>query len=507
MRISKKSSKRKVRAAPGDAGHREFVESLNNALASNPTVSTGRVHLIGLEKIREMLGDEWDRLKDKAHHIARSAIKDRLSARDMYTLYEDLSYLVVFADLSKEEAQLKCSLIAEEISNRLIGSKKALDFSDVSTLALKKNGNLYFKEIPSIKSLASQLEEVSRVEKQEAAITIVEPHTPHEIDWSTIQLIFRPLWLVRGEIVSTFLCVPVAMQENGFYANGYSVLPDPEDRKAITDLDVHMLQGMAWEISRLGAQGKKALLSVPVHFETLAGLQTRIEYTKLCSSLLENHKDRIVFELVELPEGIPQGRILELVSALRPHARAVTARFSLDHTNFAAYRIAGLHAVGVDIYAEKRSEAEIMKRMDRFVELANKNALKTVIHGVRTLSLKTAAVTSGFDYIDGYALTSVAEVPEGAYALGLEASYRPLFNWVETKEKLAEVLERETAEPGSEIAEPESETAEPGSETAEPGSKFVSKEDLIALLGAMPADSGSVDSARNEADVPDVEKP
>ncbi|OHC76199.1 MAG: hypothetical protein A3G18_04810 [Rhodospirillales bacterium RIFCSPLOWO2_12_FULL_58_28] len=418
-----------------DAGgdHGAFLDSLNKALSGNPTVSTGRVHLIGMEKIKDMLGDDWERLKNKAHHIVRSAIEERLGPQDVCTLYEDLSYLVVFAALSKEEAQLKCSMIAQEITGRLIGRQTASNFTDVSTLALKEDGKVYFEKLPSIGRLAEQLKkEVVKTKRENAAPAPPKPKAggkKEDIDWSRIRLVFRPLWYVRHEMVTTFLSVPVMETGNGAFVYGYDLLRDPCDPEGIARLDSHVLHIASKELKRIAMEGKKALLSVPVHFETLASGQRKLDFINLCNGLLAGHDDRMVFELVELPDGIPQSRIVELVSALRAHARAVTARFSLDHRNFMAYRIAGLHAAGTDIFSDKRKEADIMREMNGFVEAANNQNLKTYIHGVRTLSMKTAAIASGFDYIDGYALTSVADAPDGAYSLGLEQSYRPLLDW------------------------------------------------------------------------------
>lgn len=432
----KKTPSEKPRVDTGGT-HAAFLDSLNKALSSNPTVSTGRVHLIGLEKIKDMLGDDWDRLKGKAHRIVRSAIEDRLGPQDMCTLYEDLSYLVVFAKLSKEEAQLKCSMIAQEIASRLIGTQTASNFTNVSALAVKEDGKVYFEELPSIAKLAGQLEkEAAKTEKMKAAPIAAAKGDKEkdEIDWSKIKLVFRPLWYVRHEMVTTFLSVPVREAGRGSFAYGYDLLPDPHNHEDIAKLDSRVLYGVSKELKRIVAEGKKALLSVPVHFETLASSQRRLDFIKLCSELLAGHDDLMVFELVELPDGIPQSRIVELVSALRAHARAVTARFSLDHRNFTACRIAGLHAVGADIFSDKRKEADIMREMDDFVGMANNQNLKTYIHGVRTLSMKTAAVASGFDYIDGYALTSVVDAPDRAYSLGLDQSYRPLLDWKDHEE-------------------------------------------------------------------------
>ncbi len=411
-------SESETRPSPPSPDRADFIDRLQDALASSPTVSAGRVHLIGLEKIKSMLGSDWERLKDKAHRIVRTILEERLSPRDVFTLYEDLSYLVVFADLKCDAAHLKCSLIAREICVRLLGSGAAARLIDVGALAAKEDGKIHFKDVPSIDVLAGRLAEVS-------APVVVEDG-PEAMSLADVRVIFRPLWLAQGEVISTFLGIPVAERKYGVYENSYDVLYDPQDARAIFELDAHVLRCVARELRRLASERKNALVSAPVHFQTMACVKRRVAYIELCGRLVGDHCDHMLYELMELPEGVPQARIVELVSALRPYGRAVMAKFDLDHDNFDAYRAAGLHAVGADIYSERGDEAELMARMDRFAELASRNRLKTYIHGVRTSSVMTAAIASGFNYIDGYALTSVADEPVGVYSLALEDSYRNL---------------------------------------------------------------------------------
>ena len=132
---------------------------------------------------------------------------------------------------------------------------------------------------------------------------------------------------------------------------------------------------------------------------------------------------RIVFEMVGLPENIPQPRILELSAVLRNHSRAIIARFSPEHGNFPAYRAAGLHAVGIDVFSMGKTENMMVKDMEKFVKNAKQNELKTYIHGIRSISLLTAAISIGFDYLDGYALGSVVDQAQDIRGFSMADAY------------------------------------------------------------------------------------
>lgn len=398
----------------------EFKTHLEAIMSRHPTVTTGRVQLVNLEKIRDRLGDKWEQRLQIAHKIADDVIARHLNSDDIFSSYGDLGYVIVFANLDKQQAQLKSVLIAKEIAMKMLGNDGHSGFIEVSTLAAKADGQVSFEKLPSISELVKELEK-----PQESGITAFEEmgeHLPHMSE--DIQFIFRPIWYVKHHVISTFLCIPVRGISEGSYVSSYSVLDAPKDSTQIFELDVLTAMTVNKELVRAHNEQKTALFAIPVHFETLANHNRRSAYFEKCHAALKQAEDKIIFEVVGLPDGIPGSRVVDIISPLKPISRSVLARFSIDHQNFMGYHAAGIHAVGIDLFETDESEKKLIKHMGNFVEAANKSALKTYVHGVRSLSLNTAAVTSGFDYIDGYVLTSASESTEGAYFLGIEDLYK-----------------------------------------------------------------------------------
>jgi hypothetical protein len=398
----------------------QFESQLEDIISHHPTVTTGRVQVINLEKIRDQLGEKWDKRATIAHQIVCAAIDRRLAPDDIYSQYSDLDYVIVFANLDKKQAQLKSVLIAKEIAMKMLGNDDHTNFIEVNTLAAKANGQVSFEKLPSIADLAQDME--SPQEPKYVVPDGAEDNLPLQNE--DIQFIFRPIWFVKHHVVSTFLCIPVRDIGQGSYVSSYSVLHDSNDSSQIFELDILTAQAVNRELVRAHNEGNKALFAIPVHFETLANHNRRTTYFETCRTALKQADNEIIFEVVGLPDGVPDSRVVDILSPLKPLSRSVLARFSIEHRDFMGFHAAGVHGVGIDLFEYAEGEKKLLKDMEKFVAAANKSALKTYVHGVHSLSLNTAAVTSGFDYIDGYVLTSVSESTEGAYFLEIKDLYK-----------------------------------------------------------------------------------
>lgn len=404
----------------------EFEETLRKTLDQQEDDGRGLVYLIELDSLRRQFGKKWDLIAGNIHETVRGTVESHMSATDACTPYTDTSYLVVYARSSRREIQLKCSLIARELARKLIGTEAAYNEIRIKRAAVDDAGRIAFNEVADIGTAVNGPSDRPSVKDERRLIAEPQLWTDDVIDRDGIRFIYRPLLTLRGMVVSTYICLAVKQDSAGFFFSGYELLPDPFNALQITDLDLLTLATAATELSCMAETGTKALLSLPVHFETIANNRNRTRHIDYCRKHLKKYADRLVFELVGLPEGVPQVRLVELVGMLRPLARAVIARFMMDRKSFDLCRSAGLHAVGVDIHYCREDEASVMRQFNRFAEAANKERLKTYVHGIHTISLNTAAIAAGFDYVDGYAITSVAKSPMSARRYDLHSMYRPL---------------------------------------------------------------------------------
>lgn len=386
--------------------------------------ASNRVYQIDLARLKPQFGERWKLLYGKITETTQESIERHLVEGDIYSQYGEASFVVLFAHLDRHEAQLKCLLVAKEVARRLIGTEAASSEITVKLAGLDEEGSLSFKDLPKLEEAASPPGGIPTGIGDRKLVVTPELASFGAMDWNAVQFLYRPLITMRGMVVSTFLCLAIRQTSKGAFDSGYDVLADPSNLRQVVDLDLLTLATVATEAVKVAAAGNKLLLALPVNFETLADHHHREKYLHYCREYLESHSHWLVFELVGLPDGIPQSRLIELVSLLRPYGRAVIARFTLDRKIFGACRSAGLHAVGADIHYSGERESVLLKKMDRFVEGANQEMLKTYIHGVRTTSMTTAAISAGFDYVDGYALTTVVDIPKRACRYDIHALYR-----------------------------------------------------------------------------------
>lgn len=98
-----------------------FRRGLAAIVRESGTAATGHIQFLGLNGIRERLGDRWERLTKRIHTTTRQCIKAHVSASDLFIQYNDMTYLLAFSGGDESEAVLKCALIAKAINEALFG--------------------------------------------------------------------------------------------------------------------------------------------------------------------------------------------------------------------------------------------------------------------------------------------------------------------------------------------------------------------------------------------------
>jgi EAL domain-containing protein (putative c-di-GMP-specific phosphodiesterase class I) len=371
--------------------------------AEHSSTSEGRVFVLDLTPIKEKVGDRWERLKSQVYSTTTDVVQHRVQASDVHCLWDELRYIIAFGELDKARARIKINLIAQEVSQRLLGSPDADKVIKITMATTGTDGHFLWNSDTDPSKL------IEKSEPKEHPKQTVEKKKEHPLLSKDIDFIFRPLWFVKNKIISSYFCIPVRHTGDGRFLSGYDVLDDNKNPHALEALDLLSMQRIHKEALLLEKANNPALLTVPIHFESVASSGRRSILLEQCKKHLAPHQKRIVVELTNLPEGIPQSRLQELIQALKPFARAVMARFDSLHRDFAGFKNIGLHAVGVDLYDDRRSEVPIIRELEGFAEQASKYGLHTYVHGVRTISLTTAAICAGIDYVDGYAITDVRE--------------------------------------------------------------------------------------------------
>lgn len=399
-----------------------FESRVNAILQLHSKRSDDRVFLLNLGNLRRVIGDKWEKNSKQIHKNIHSILHDSLISDDIYMKRDDFAYVIAMSDIKLARAQLKMQVIAEAIGESIVG-KKVPNLITVKDVKISWPKHAKLQDTPNKDDIIHGMLAEDDTRRKNALSQLEEGASSSLFDG--VKFIFRPMLAVRTQVISTHICIPIKPGGHGGYFSGYDVIGHKPSIETIFELDQMTQELVQKELMVMVANNVRSLLALPVHFETLAS-HHRQQYLTRARELFGERAKRIIYELVGVPHHIPQSRMLEFTSALKPHSRAVIARFPTSHGAFESYRSVGLHAVGVDLYSSDKPERTLFKGLEQFVDHANKAQLKTYAHGIHSVSLYTASVCAGFDYLDGYALSSVLDQAKDISAFSYDMLYRDL---------------------------------------------------------------------------------
>jgi hypothetical protein len=404
----------------------------------DPASKHGEVNLISIAQIKERLGSQWPHYAIKADRIARNAIERYLLPGDIYARWKDEGYIAVFATLDIHQAQIKSKLIGDEITKKLLGEEES-DLADVRAVEVQPDGSVTFSDVPSFDHLvAASANAATEAEAEASALSAIapvieaEPSPPGAPPRSgdplaDISFSYRPSWDPTRGVIAAYLCVPMLPDgPGGARRRDASIVL--ADSASLAKLDFAVLDNVLGVLDRLVRAKRRLLVTVPVTFETLASAAHRRHYIDILrTKVAADAAALLVIELVSVPDGVPQARLLEISSPLRAQARAVIARLRPDTTEFGQFAGSRIAAVGCDLGRASGSELAFMQQLSRFSRGATKAGVATYLRGVRSLSLATAALGAGFAHLDGDAIALPVDQPQGIVEFSLIDLYNAPF--------------------------------------------------------------------------------
>lgn len=398
----------------------------------DPTAKSGQVNLISIARIKQRLGGQWPHHAVKADRIARNAIERYLLPGDIYARWKDEGYIIVYATLEAGQAQIKSKLIGDEITKRLLGEDES-DLADIRGVEVQADGAVTFSDLPGLDHLvalavshpgdgaeteALALPTVFGSVEVEPVPTAMPPSGGDPL--TDLQFSYRPSWDPTRGVIAAYLCVPTLPTGPDGSRRGEAGVVIANDSAALERLDFAVLDHAVGMLDRMIRAKRRLLVTVPVTFETLAGAAQRRRYIdSLRTRLAAEAASLLVIELVSVPDGVPQARLLDISSPLRAHARAAIARLRPDTTEFGQFAGSRIAAVGCDLARAAGSELGVMQQIARFSRGAAKAGVATYLRGVRSLSLAAAALGAGFAHLDGDAIATTVDEPQGIVEFSL----------------------------------------------------------------------------------------
>ena len=119
----------------------------------------------------------------------------------------------------------------------------------------------------------------------------------------------------------------------------------------------------------------------------------------------------LAFEFEGLPQGIPNGRLAEMVTMLRPFGRAAIVILREYTTDIAVYANAGVKGVGLSMDF-RDGDQRCIDKINAFCPAPRKHGLFAYLDGVRNVEQFQAAIEAGAAYIGGAVVGKDSDVPE-----------------------------------------------------------------------------------------------
>jgi hypothetical protein len=382
-------------------------------VASPALLERGCVIVIGLESIRDEAGARWDKMRNAIYLNLESLLRQKLGGTDYFSQLDELSFLVSMPSLSSDEAQILCVSAAHDLHKNLLGH------CDIAQLRIARATRLDGDSLKCESTEGAMLARiVSRAGLKVTGRTDGDyPPLDRHADPPVSDVLpvhrFAPLWDVQNEAITTYRCVTVA--EASLFE---TIQPHASFKSELTDL-VARLRFATDTLARHLASGRKYLLSLPISYELLGSPVARMEITSLFRNLPSAMRPYLQFEIGEMPYGVPQSRLSELVGSLRPFCRGVTAYLPARIPSYAAYQGAGLSAIGLSLSCGVPANTDMSSEVLKLAAAAQRLHLKSFVLDVPNCDMLLSAHRLKVNAMSGHMIGKAAPMPEPVRRLPL----------------------------------------------------------------------------------------
>jgi hypothetical protein len=378
----------------------------------------GQVQLVSVAAIRETVGDRWARHQPLVEDFVTRAFTRNAIEDDLIVRVNDTDFLLVQPSRTSMGALSRSSVLLRETLTFFLGAAEAENIhisvvdrigddgleatrvtgDQLETAAAEREGDLTHSRDGSA---PWERFGVARPPRKMAAIK-----RPGQGD---IQAMFYldPVWHVAREAVVSFVVRTVAVQ----HSSGGDV--EPVDVAGLTPgaaaaLDIQRLIFIGELMGDGDRPGPAIVIHAPISMNALSysGARTAVlgELRRLVTG---DRRDRLIVELLHVPEGLPESRLSEAIAQVRPYARAVLVRAPSFSAEVGVWSRCG--AIGVIHEVElpdlPSSEKAMLAALPGAIERARQAGLLAGLYGVQSGSVALAAWSAGFSHLSGDHIT------------------------------------------------------------------------------------------------------
>lgn len=382
-------------------------------LTKSDDVASGQLQFLGLDKIKEKMADKWPRLQSLVHKTAEEVISKYVTSRDIYFLYKEDRFVIIFTQSTLDEINDKVAMISNEIMLRLA----ELDEEELKTLEIKQEvkkleaGSFLDDEFPDM--LDYIFKQYNPTDNKPANAVV---KTVQELP---LTYLYKPIWSVEKNALNMFLC----LAQGGHSANDpaannfadYRALFNSRPLAEKTALDIRILEKVISDYVPENHQGKKMYLLCPVQHETLYNFGSYEEFRTACQNIPASLRQSLVFMVTNSENySMPVKDTYWFISLLKNFCAGIFIDLPLrEHVNFTSVKSSGADGVGFRIDDYEQDEEENMRLIKAFIAKAQAFRFKqNFVLDTPNEAVTRYMVDLGFNYLSGTAIGNNVTLPE-----------------------------------------------------------------------------------------------
>ncbi len=375
--------------------------------ASAALLRDGCVNVIGLEEIRTEIGSRWAKTRGSVYAHLESLLRQKLGSSDFFVQLDDTSFVVSMPSATNDESQVLCLRVAYELHTILFGA------CDTRHLRIARATRWQYDELvvspfegESLVQLAAKagLPLPSNADPGLLAAEAKPASTPSAILRPDRSYQFTPMWDVQKEAITTYRCTSVAE----------APLWEGRDQNAKFKADFAVLLSRVRYSTQALAEhlqaGRQFLLSIPISYDLMCSPIARMELAAFFRKLSADLRPYLLFEFSELPHGVPQSRLCELVGSLRPFARGVIAQVPRDFIGPSAYVGTGLSAIGLSA-VQFSGAGNLARDVAKLSSAAQRLHMKTFVLDIPNVEALQTVCSLGVDIVAGASVGAPLDAP------------------------------------------------------------------------------------------------
>ncbi|HEY1614449.1 MAG TPA: hypothetical protein VGF97_12235 [Rhizomicrobium sp.] len=376
------------------------------------------MNVISLGLIRARAVSRWDRMRETIYGRLDHILRQRLGAQDFFIQLDDISFLVTMPGSEGEDARVCCLRVAHELHTSLLGPCGLCDLELARVTGQSENGLALAPIVPpdlvALAKSAGLPELLTAPIKRSGGFIepVSEPATEGVGHRQKMAFRFLPLWDARNEAITAYRLI-------GRRATQPALLEFSEPPNILKEQLNTFLSGLyhgAGILTDCLQKGVRFLMVLPIPYEVLSSPIGRMEVIATWRTLSSAFRPFLLFEVADVPIGVPQTRMNELVSTIRPFCKAVVAQAPLGGLNHEAYRNVGLQGLGVSLQGPSPF-GNLRDDVERLCMAGRNLGLMTFVHDASSLDIVQFARDRGARLISGPAIAREVKVPAGMQRL------------------------------------------------------------------------------------------